>query len=218
MQRISRAHCYLTILFCGIAGAGSLRAQEASPETLSICDLFKNLRSYAGKTVSVRGLMYRGMEIFAIGGSCDSKFITKYQTLPTLPGTPEVFSEYIWPTAVNLADSSNNPRGEAPALFVTDKDSMTRAFAEIDRQRAILPKVAGTELAKYYSDVDVYVTVTGMLRMRDRYDIGRSPSGPMMGGGYGHLSIYPAELVIKSISDPVVRPKKPAENREKPGQ
>jgi hypothetical protein len=31
----------------------------------------------------------------------------------------------------------------------------------------------------------------------------------MTGGGYGHLSIYPAELVILRMSDPAVELRKP---------
>jgi hypothetical protein len=151
------------------------------------------------------------MEIFALGGSCDGKFVTKYRTLAALPGTPEVFSEYVWPTAVHLADSSNISRGEEPAPFVTDKESIRTAFAEMDRQRAKLPKAAGAERAKYCRDVDVYFTVTGMLRMKPPSFFEAEARN---GGGYGHLNMYPAELVIKTISDLLVQLKSITGNRE----
>ena len=189
--------------------AAECYAQEPpiEPKLLSICELFEDLRSYAGKTIAVRGLLYQGKEVFALGGQrCQSRFVTRYLVtagLP-LPGTEVVTAEYSWPTTINLTWSGSSfPEGELPAPFSTDSDSIRRTTAFIVKQRA--------ELANVKEGVDVFVTVVGMLRVRSHYVIGRLPNGEPHGAGYGHLSYDPAELVIRTMRDPEVVIRKPEE-------
>src|SRR5258708_6926727 len=76
------------------------------PPTISICTLFRELRSYSGEMVAVRGMLYRGREIFAIGGHCDFRFRTHYNSGLILPGLPETGGgEFEWPIAVDLKPS-----------------------------------------------------------------------------------------------------------------
>jgi len=60
------------------------------PRLWSICELFEDLASHAGTVVAVRGLLYQGGEIFALGDRCQSKFVTRYQAFPGLPGAPQI--------------------------------------------------------------------------------------------------------------------------------
>jgi hypothetical protein len=184
------------------AFAAAYQAQTFSPErpVWSICELFEDLTSHGGKIVAVRGLLYQGKEVFALGGRCQSKFVTRYQTLPTLPGIPDVTSEYVWPTTINLTFSSSpTPNGEIVPTFSTDFDSVQRVLAFIRKRRPDPRK----------EDVDVFVTVTGMLRVRSHYIIGQLPNGKPSGAGYGHLNIDPAQLVILRMSDPAINARKP---------
>jgi len=64
---------------------------------------------------------------------------------------------------------------------------------------------ARSERAKHDGrPIDILVTVVGKLVLRDRYIIGRTQEGKPIGMGYGHLSIYPGQIVIKTMLDPVV--------------
>ena len=121
-------------------------------------------------------------------------------------GTPDLTGEYVWPTAIWLTHSTNRSEGEAPVTFSTDTDSVDRTIEYIVKQRR-------TEFKNAKSNPDALVTVIGMLRAHSPY-IGPLPNGSMHGGGYGHLSAYPAELVILRMSDPVVEVRKPENKQE----
>jgi len=107
-----------------------------------------------------------------------------------------------------LTHSTNRSEGESPVKFSTDTDSVQRTIENIGKQRR-------TEFNNAKSNADALVTVIGMLRMRSHYIIGPLPNGTIAaGGGYGHLSIYPAELVILRMADPVVEVRKPGNKQE----
>jgi hypothetical protein len=170
--------------------------------------LFDDLASHAGTVLAVRGLLYQSKEGLPLGGRCQSKFVTRYLAFPGLPGViPGLTAEYVWPTAISLAYSTNQSEGESPVRFSSDTDSVDRAIEYIVKQRK-------TEFKNAQSNTDALVTVIGMLRVRSHYDIGPLPNGDMRGGGYGHLSTYPAELVILRMVDPVVELSKPEKKQE----
>ena len=192
------------VLLVALAATCGAQTPPSQPRLWSICELFEDLVSHAGRVVTVRGLLEGRL---ALGGRCQSKFVTRYLAFPGLPGvTPDLTAEYVWPTAINLTYSTNRSEGESPVTFSTDTDSIDRTIEYIGKQRR-------TEFKNAKSDLDALVTVIGMLRVRSHYDIGPLPNGTMRGGGYGHLSIYPAELVILRMGDPVVEVRKP-ENRQ----
>ena len=201
----------LNISFLLVALAATCGAQTPSPQPRlwSICELFEDLVSHAGTVVAVRGLLYQGGEIFALGGRCQSKFVTRYLSFPGLPGvTPDITAEYDWPTAINLTYSTTRSEGESPVAFSTDIDSVQRTIENIGKQRRM-------ELKNAKSNTDALVTVIGMLRVRSHYIVGRLHNGTIAaGGGYGHLSIAPAELVILKMTDPIVEVRKPENKQE----
>jgi hypothetical protein len=182
-------------LFCGFILA-------SEPPTISVCDLFKDLPVHAGQMISVRGMLYQGGEIFALGAHCDSKFVTKYTWAPVLKGLPEMppTGEFVWPTALDLSNSSFVQEGETPVKFQTDEDAIRGVLASIATQGAKLTVTPGQRPG-------VWVTVVGQLRVRSHYVIGKSADGKPIAEGYGHLNAYPAQLVIRTMYDPVVEPK-----------
>jgi len=157
---------------------------SAQKPAISVCELFKDLRSYDGKTISVRGLLYSSTEISALGDHCETAFSTKYSPLaPMLPGVPGALQyEYTWPTALDLA-------------LQKEDEKVNQVMERIRLERKRLGGVEKT---------DVWVTVVGKLSLKDHYDVGPSADGTLRGGGFGHLSAYPGQLVIQTMLDPVV--------------
>ena len=189
-------------LYCGLMLAPLLTAQtkELKPQTITVCDLFKNLLSHADKMVSVRGILYQGTEIFALGGHCDNKFVTKYTWAPALQGLPDLppTGEFVWPTALDLKPASFIEEGERAVDFKTDEADLHEVLAVVNNQRAKMKLMSG-------KTPEVSITVIGQLRVKARYEIGKRADGTPIGGGYGHLNTYPAQLVIATMHDPVVR-------------
>src|ERR1039458_3989310 len=168
----------------------------ASSEAVPLCNLFDDLKSYDGRMISVRGILFTGREIFALGQHCESKFVTKYSLAPLpLRGLAALQSEYVWPTALDLADSAFREPGEQAVGFHTNHEAVDRVFALVRRERARIDN----------RKVEVLVTVVGRLRMKDHYDIAKFEDGTLHGGGYGHLGAYPAQVVIETMIDPEVR-------------
>src|SRR6266849_2045931 len=106
LMRQSNHSCWTITCVLALGTFAGAQPQPTDPQTISVCDLFKDLRSHSGEMVSVRGLLYSGREIFAIGGHCDSNFVTEYNTGPVLLGLPTLKSQYVWGTALDLEDSS----------------------------------------------------------------------------------------------------------------
>ena len=188
------------IIMILIEATGPAQQVASNPvQTISVCELFKDLRSHAGQMVSVRGSLYSSSEISALGGECKEKFVTEYgPTLRLFAGVPEARSEYTWPTALDLAVSAHVERAEDQVLFQTDDEVIRKVYVRIASERA---KFGGQESV-------IHVTVSGVLHLKDHYDVGKTGDGTLRGGGYGHLSAYPGQLVVKTMSDPVVELKK----------
>jgi hypothetical protein len=49
---------------------------------------------------------------------------------------------------------------------------------------------------------EIWVTVTGLVRAPEKY----VREGGRIAAGYGHLGIFPAEIVVQQIRDVVVKP------------
>ncbi len=103
------------------------------------------------------------------------------------PNCPLVFvtGDHKWPSAINWVDS-NYPvdKYERPMGFVTDEDSWNK-----------LELLTISEGQKGRRE-EIWVTVEGRLRGPRRY-LRPGVKGGM--GGYGHLGLLPAELVVKRV-------------------
>lgn len=195
-------HSYrgLIIIGAGVLLLGRLSAPQEGGDTVqavSICDLFKDLKSYNGKMISVRGLLYSGKEISALGGRCESKFVTDIPYGPNYPFIPRPVLRYAWPAALDLVPSSLVDAGEVVVEFQTDYAVVNRNFDLIRLERSRLGK----------RDLDVWLTVVGKLRVKPEYGVMTMPDGTLKGSGFGHLGTYPGQLVIKTTSDPKVEPR-----------
>jgi hypothetical protein len=185
-----------------LASLSSAQTKGSDPPSITVCDLFKDLRAHAGRMISVRGMLYQGRETIALGAHCDSKFVTTYNWAPVLKDLPELppTGEFVWPTALDLKPASFVEEGETPVKFQTEEGAIRDVFASIATQWAKLTVTPGQR-------ADVLVTVVGQLRVKSQYFIGKGGDGVLIGGGYGHLNTYPAQLVIKTMYDLVVQRK-----------
>jgi TonB family protein len=96
-----------------------------------------------------------------------------------------------WPSFVDLIRTGNRLPAEAPSVFTDDNTN----WAAVDRA-----ELAAEHEAEQGRRVEVWVTVTGRLRARDH----RSPVDPcdrVVNSGWGHLGIFPAQLVVWRFSD-----------------
>lgn len=98
------------LLWLGL-GAGACRREAGRPsgderpaQVISVCELLKNLASYRGKIVAVRGIEYYGLR----ARSCPEEFVTGNRR---------------WPWAVDLVHSSHPSPGEERVQFATDDSS-----------------------------------------------------------------------------------------------
>ena len=186
--RTKIAFVVITSLSIVCATESSAQQSPGSLKTVSVCDLFADLASHSGTRVKVRGILYSSHEGFALGEKlCSKKFVTRYRSGPELLGLPELTSEYVWPTAINLKSASES----------TEEESVVRVINMLKQARASQRSRNG--------NVDLRVTVVGVISTKEHYDVALSANGELVASGYGHLGIYPAQLVIETMADPEVR-------------
>lgn len=159
-------------LLTSCSGAQVARRSEKTEDAqaISICDLLQSVRSYRGKTVTVRGIYWSGLR-----QACTEPFST---------------GDHTWPSAINLVDSDYVAGTEDSVRFKTDCGSWDR-LDEI----AIREGRAGRR-------EEIWVTMTGKLRAPQAYI---RKDGRVV-GGYGHLGVFPAELVVERVFDVEIRP------------
>lgn len=92
-----------------------------------------------------------------------------------------------WASVLNLASTQRRESGEPPFGFVTDYESWDRL------------DTTAVEAGKQGRPVEIWATVIG------RFRVYLLPDGSI-GGGYGHLGVLPAEIVVKRVEDIVVKP------------
>jgi hypothetical protein len=158
-----------------IFGASTPKLNE-----FSVCGLMAKLKSQRQKIIRVRGELFAGSEITALGDQACGK--------------PFTAGGIKWATAVDLVSSDYRPGGGEPrAPFVTEPAVMARLASTV------------AERKRLGRNGKVLITVTGFLRVRDKY-IPMTTGYGVQGNGYGHLGVYPAQLVIKAIEDITILP------------
>jgi hypothetical protein len=96
----------------------------------------------------------------------------------------------VWPSALNLSHSDTGGEADEVLRFKTNDEAFDRLMKVIRREA-----MAGRR-------EEIWLTVVGQIRAPREYVL---PDGSLR-GGYGHLGVFPAELVIQSISDISIRP------------
>jgi hypothetical protein len=101
---------------------------------------------------------------------------------------PFVTGEHTWPSALNLVESDSPPT-DATLSFRTNQKSWDALEAFVRQQ------------ARAGNRAEIWVTVVGKVRAPATYIRGKG----RVVGGYGHLGVFPAELVVKDVSNVVLK-------------
>jgi hypothetical protein len=96
-----------------------------------------------------------------------------------------ITGDHKWPSALNLVDSEYAKANGMPVPFKTDDHSWRKLDGVVINEAATGRKE------------EIWVTVVGQLRAPRAYVRG---DGRVV-GGYGHLGVFPAELVVHRILD-----------------
>ena len=150
--------------------AGPCRAQDEPP--LSVCTIVASLNSFRDRVVKVLGEFEAGPEQFILlGESCKQPFVTEGYTWPSI-------------LQVRFAGGPETPR-ELP--FRPDPQSIGAFQEAIARAR------------RESGEVRACILVTGMIQMRSDYTVRTLSNGRTTARGFGHMSAFPAQLIIKSV-------------------
>lgn len=95
-----------------------------------------------------------------------------------------------WPTALAMVGSDVTAPGDRPVAFTTQQES----WGELSR--------LVIRLGEEGRQAEVWVTVVGQLRGPYR----TARAGKVSAGFYGNQGVYPAELVVKRVTDIEVKP------------
>jgi hypothetical protein len=171
---------FLAVVGIVLGSMWRVRCESVEQGTITICQLFQDLRAYSGKTIRIRGELETGRHIFALGHQ----------------GCPVRFSAggLEWPTVVDL----RSKLAESPTAFDVNRSSIER----MDKLLCFLDESTASELG-----VEVEATFIGELRVREQYRPNKSPSGAPYGSGYGHMGGLPAQLVYRAVENIVIRQK-----------
>ena len=102
-----------------------------------------------------------------------------------------VTRDHRWPSAINLVDSDSHTPNDGQIPFKTDR----RSWDELD-QLVLGEGRAGRR-------EEIWVTIAGEVRAPQEY-VRKDGS---LAGGYGHLGVFPVELVVERVSDISVVPR-----------
>jgi hypothetical protein len=149
---------------------------QGQPRTVTVCEILADLQSYRNKIVSVSGELVQTEEgTYLRGKACPKPLVT---------------SGHVWPSLLNL-ERPTSPLVEQRDA-VPSKVSVDPALESLSREDAENPSV------------HVWVTVTGRLETRSRFEMVLRGDGKTVPYGYGHLNGCPAQLVYQAIKDVVV--------------
>ena len=158
----------LTDRFCLIGGmfaafflGGCRQVPTATlSRVFSVCEVLRNADLYGGQVIRVRGIYFD-----ALRGEC--------------PNAVMESGGSVWPSALNIVDSSLAASLRMPVVFETDRRSWeaVQAFWMKEAQKRIRE--------------EIWVTFEGQLQTAD--------PGSKKLGGFGHLGVFPAQIVVKRV-------------------
>jgi hypothetical protein len=165
-------------LLLSISLVSSVSAQDIP--TLTVCDIFKDLASWSGKVIALKGNLLAGFEIFSLNseGRCTEAPLTE---------------GIRWPTSIWLSGSPlgerDAPRDLPSVQFLGDLLGLLQDSYMRGNERGIPP-------------YQITATIIGVLRTRSSYGLVREENGrKFLYGGFGHLAAYPAELEFIAVKD-----------------
>jgi hypothetical protein len=186
----------LAVAVLAFACVAGLQAQAVDA---TVCAVLKNPKSFDGKTVRIKGIVFAGLDVFAIKDSSPCGFQVDAIWLSYPQGTKAKSG----PLAVVEVQPAHNYSGTftAPTRAAATLDKSNKDFKNFDNLMSQgHSKGAGMCLgcARY----EVTATLTGRLDGVADASIQWDKAGKVTGfGGFGNMNAYPARLVLESVSD-----------------
>lgn len=184
------------LLFLALFVCACACASQAQVVDTTVCDVLKNPASFNGKMVRVKGTISVGLDQFIIRGpECGQQVDGIWLAYPE--GTkgkagPDAMLEL--QPAHNFAGKYAPPTRTAVTL---EKD---KAFKQFDSLLAEVHK--GPYMCLGCRRYQVTATLVGRLDGVADASLQRDASGKIIGfGGFGNMNVYPARLVLQSVSD-----------------
>jgi hypothetical protein len=154
--------------FLALGCISPLLASSQIPKR-TVCELFENLSRYSGQVIEVTGVFQTNRHMSGLfAEDCATSFVT---------------DGYRWPLALVLAATE--------VTFVSDNGG-TKYTIDRTSSRTIREKI---DAARGRKDVQVRVTIIGLVRSRQHYTPVRFGDGTLRYDGFGHEGAFPAEVV-----------------------
>lgn len=182
---------FLAIFVC--AGACALQAQVVDT---TVCDVLKNPASFNGKIVRIKGTVSVGLDQFIIRGPECSQLVNGIWL-----SYPEGSKGKAGPDAMVELQPAHNFAGKytAPARTAVQLQK-DKPFKQFDSMLAEVHK--GPYMCLGCRRYQVTATLVGRIDGVADASLQRDASGKITGfGGFGNMNIYPARLVLQSVSD-----------------
>jgi hypothetical protein len=157
-------------LLCFLVGT----SHEAGPtlRPLTVCEVLRDLSSYSGKIIAVRGRWVASDEGRWLSGErCPARLTTE---------------GFVWPDLIYLEESG--------AVFERNLAAFLEGGAGASAEKVALEMADQTSRA-------VCVTVIGRLMTRSKLEVVPGGDGKLRGYGFGHLNAAPAQLLYQVRRD-----------------
>ena len=162
-------------LFSGIV----LTSASQNYPLASLCELFQNHEKYNGKMVTIRG---------ALNASLHGAVLVNKQC-----SREARYKQFERGAAINL----ETPGGEV------EPNEPSPDFEIDPKSQELLLELANKKSAAGDS-ILITIACTGLIRSAENFRLEKTASG-YKGNGFGHMGIYPIELVIKSIKNAKIK-------------
>lgn len=190
----------LVLTLLAVAAACSLNAQAVD---VSVCDVVKNPKPFNGKIVRIKGVVFAGFDSFIIKDSSACGFPVDGIWLDY----PQGAKGRAGAVALVRIQPASNYTGpyKAPARTPVTLDK-NKDFKKFDSLLAE-PHRKGSSICLGCTANQVTATLVGRLDTVDDATLKYSPDGKVISfGGFGNMNLYPARLVLQSVSDITAQP------------
>lgn len=186
----------LAVVLFAFACVAGLQAQAVDA---TVCAVLKNPKSFDGKIVRIKGIVIVGFDEFAIKDTSPCGFTVDAIWLSYPQGTKAKSG----PLAVVEVQPAHNYSGPytAPTRAAVTLDKNNKDFKTFDNLMSQAHN-RGAGMCLGCARYQVTATLTGRLDGVADAAIQRDKSGKVTSfGGFGNMNMYPARLVLESVSD-----------------
>jgi len=187
-------------LYAQAGAAPAAASQAAGPVDTTVCDVVRKPQAFDGKIVRIKGTVIAGFDEFVIADSTDPNcgFMVNAIWLAYPPGTKGKAGPaamVVIQPAKNFAGTVAPPTRDAVTL---DKSKDFKQFDSLLAQK----HEKGADMCLGCTRYKVTATLVGRLDGVADATLKRDSSGKIVGfGGFGNMNVYPARLVLESVSD-----------------